>query len=123
MFRVASILIVMALATSPTAKVVCDVTCLAESIPISSAPAGCHGAQQQGGPALKAVPDPCERVAAVGLFIPQGTYKVVRIGSGSILVAAVTESLRDLRRGDGACLLRVDSGPPPLGRTLTVLRI
>ena len=121
MFRVALLLLVVVLVASPTARVVCDISCQAGSHSNGAADAACHGAQHRSGPVLKAVQDACAHVIAVGAFI---TYKAVPTGSGPSLVAAVAvaDSVHDLRRHDGASLPRVTSGPP-LGRTLTVLRI
>lgn len=122
MFRLPTVLIVMALTGGPNAHVVCDVWCQAESHSNGVADVLCHGAHHQSGQDIQSIPDTCARTTALSPFVTEATYKAVATPYELAVVAAVSASLRDLRHDDGAFLLRGDAGPP-LGINVTVLRI
>ena len=125
MFRAASVLIVMALVGSPTAKLVCDVRCQTGSHSSGGADAAClDAAHHENGQAIEATRDTCARVTAVGPFLTETTYRVLPSAAGTSVVATVSSVLLDLRHDSGEFLLRGrgDSGPPPCN-TVTVLRI
>lgn len=120
MFRVATVLIVMAVAASPTAKVVCDLTCLAGSESGGPGRPVCHHAHDEGGPAVKAHPELCARVAAVAPFTPESAYRVAPAAWAPVVVAAA-EHVHE-RASDGLLPTRVDTGPPADSH-VAVLRI
>jgi hypothetical protein len=122
MFRAASVLIVIAIIASPTAKLVCDVWCLTASPSSDAADSTCHDTHHEGGPAIQASSDACARVTAVGPFLTEVTYRALPTASAPCVVADASLSLLDLRHHDRAFLLRGDPGPPP-GHTITILRI
>lgn len=118
MFRVASALIVMALAASPTAKVICDLACAAK--PTSTGHHACHEARDESGPAVAVTPVSCARIAAVAPFTPGSAYRVAPAASVSV-VLAVADDVHG-RGNPGRLPARVDTGPPT-DRTVAVLRI
>jgi hypothetical protein len=121
MFRVASLLIVMALAASPTAKVICDLTCLAASESGSPGHPACHHAPDDGEPAVKALPEPCARVVTVTPFTPESAYRVAPAAPVPVVVA-VAEHVHERCSDAGLLLTRVDTGPPTDSH-VAVLRI
>ena len=122
MFRAASVLIVMALAGSPTAKLACDVWCQTESHSRGPADAACQGTHDGSGQTIQATTNTCASATALGPFLLGVAYRVLPTAAGPSVAAAISDSLLDLHHDDGACLLRGDPDPPP-AHTITVLRL
>jgi len=120
MFRATSLLIVMAFAASPTAKVVCDLTCVTDGTPDH---ASCHeAADDDRRPALTALPEACDRVAVPAPFVSRVIYKVLPAALSPVVPAAAIATAHDLVRERRTSSVRVDTGPL-LARAITVLRI
>lgn len=117
MFRVAAALIVMTVAASPTAKVICDLACVAK--PSGDGHHACHEALDEGGPAVTAAPKPCARIASVAPFTPEGVFRVSPAAAASV-VFAVSDYVDD--RNPGPPQAHTDTGPPA-ARIVAVLRI
>jgi hypothetical protein len=120
MLRTASLLIVMAIAGGPTAKVVCDLSCLAESTRTDH-PACHEAAHQTDGPVLAAAQEICSRVADLGPFMARNAYSGSPPAAQAVVPAGFSAATHDARRMVGFSI-RVDTGPPP-ARRITVLRI
>ena len=122
MFRLPTVLIVMALTGSPNAHVVCDLWCQAESHSNGVADGLCQGAHHQSGQDIQSPTDTCARATTLSPFVTGATYKAAATAYKLAVVTAVSASLRDLHHDAGAFLSREDPSPPP-GTTATVLRI
>jgi hypothetical protein len=117
MFRAMSLLIVMAFAAGPTVKVVCDLTCVTDGIPDH---ASCHEAAHDDlRPALKALPEACDRVAAPAPFLSRATYKVLPAAVSPVGPVAAIATAHEHARARSAS---ANTGQR-LTRAITVLRI
>jgi len=122
MFRVPTVLIVMALTGSPTAHVVCDVWCQAESHSNGVADGLCQDAHHQSGPDIQSPTETCARATTLSPFVTRATYKAAATAYELAVATAVSASLRDLHHDAGAFPSREDPRPPP-GTSVAVLRI
>ncbi|MBI4887249.1 MAG: hypothetical protein HY824_09155 [Acidobacteria bacterium] len=122
MFRLPTLLILMALTGGPDARFVCDAWCQSESDSNGVAGVLCHGVYHQSEQDIQSAADTCVGAAALSPFVTEPTYKAVATGCELAVATAVSASLRDLRHDDGAFLLRGNAGLP-LAISVTILRI
>lgn len=124
MVRATAALIVIALMGSPTAQLLCDSWCFANTHARSITHSACHKvkAPERTGPSLDVPPGRCD-LSLGSPFVPEARHRVLGGPAGGTGTPfAVTVPSLDSHREDGTALLRGDSGPP-LGYTVTPLRI
>jgi hypothetical protein len=124
MTRAVAALIVIALSGSPTAQLLCDSRCFADTHPHNINDSACHKekAAEHGGPRLEVATSSCD-MSFGSPFLPEARHKALgNAGGGTAASSALAVPSVNSHREDATVLLRGDSGPP-LGHTVTPLRI
>jgi hypothetical protein len=122
MYRVASVVIVMALAGNPAAKLACDVWCQTESHRSGAADVACHDGHRGSGQAIQATTDNCSSVIALAPFLTKAAYRALPT-AGGLPVAESTSMARPGLYHPGRTFLLLEGPDPPAGTAVTILRV